>query len=163
MVPVDYTNFFVAVLTASASFIGLLFVAMTLIVDKSSKSRKQIVKENISAEASYIALLNLFFVALVALTPQAQLNYVMAIMGVLGILSSVRLFRSGLRNGASRGILGISTVIYVLEIVYGVYLIFNSNKTISETLLLIIVFTLFGSALGRAWELTGIHDEHDKT
>lgn len=47
VLPAGYIDFFVAVLTASASFIGLLFVARTLITDKNGKSKKQITAGNI--------------------------------------------------------------------------------------------------------------------
>ena len=159
MVPSDYKDFLVAVVTSSATFIGLLFVAMTLITDKRSKSRKQVVTEKIMAEASYIALLNLFFVSIVALLPDTQLSYIMIIMGVIGLNNSLRLFRSGLRDGVSGGILGISTLIYAVQLVYGIYLLTHSSQSINETIFLIVIFTLFGSGLGRAWELTGIHNQ----
>lgn len=109
------------------------------------------------AEASYIALLDLFFVSIVALLPDTQLSYIMIIMGVIGIHNSFRLFRAGLRDGISGGILGISTLIYVIQLGDGIYLLMHSSQFINDTLFLTIVFTLFGSGLGRAWELTGIH------
>jgi len=160
MVPADYKDFLIAVVTAAASFIGLLFVAMTLIIDKSGKTKKQVTAENILAEGSYIALLDLFFVSLVALIPHTNLGYIMIIMGILGVGNSGRLLRAGMRDGVSRGILGISTVVYVVQIVYGIFMLAHSNHAINSALFLIIVFTLFSSALGRAWELTGV-SSHD--
>ena len=160
MLPADYTDFFVAVLTASASFIGLLFVAMTLITDKSGKSKKQITTENILAEGSYIALLDLFFVSLVALIPHAKIGIVMLLMGLLGISNAFRLAKVGLRDGVSRGILGISSITYAVQVIYGIFILFNQDHVINTSLLLAIIFILFGSALGRAWELTGIPN-HD--
>ncbi|MEJ0073495.1 MAG: hypothetical protein WDN27_05460 [Candidatus Saccharibacteria bacterium] len=159
MLPSGYTDFLVATVTAAASFIGLLFVAMTLVMDKSGKSKRQITTENIMAEGSYLALLNLFFVGLVGLIPQTSLGYVFGVMGVLGLSNSARLLTAGRRDGVSRGILGVSSAVYAAQLVYGVILIFNSNQMINQAAFITIVFTLFGSALGRAWELTGVSTE----
>lgn len=154
MVPADYKDFFVAVVTASASFIGLLFVAMPLITDRSGKSRQQIAAENIMAEGSYISLLNLFFVSLAALIPHARIGYVMIVMGLLGVFNSIRLAKAGQRDGLSRSILGISSASYAVQVIYGVVIL--HDVIINMSMLLVIIFLLFGSALGRAWELTGI-------
>lgn len=162
MVPEADKDFLIAVVTAAASFIGLLFVAMTLIMDKSGKSKKQITTENIMAEGSYIALLDIFFVSLVALAPKAQLGYVMIIMGMLGVLNSARLVKAGFNDGVSRGILGISTVVYVFQVVYGGYMLSHRDHVIDMGVLLAMVVILFSSALGRAWELTGIHADEPR-
>ena len=110
------------------------------------------------AEGSYIALLDLFFLSLVALIPNTQLGYIMIVMGSLGVFNSVRLVKVGLRNGVNRGILGISTVVYIVQIIYGIFMLAHSNHLVNTTIFLTIIFTLFGTALGRAWELTGIRN-----
>lgn len=159
MLPNDYTDFLVAVVTASASFIGLLFVAMTLTTDNTNKSKKQITTEKIMAEGSYIALLDLFFVSLVGLLPNAHIGYPMLIMGMLGISNSYRLSKVGLRDDVSRGLLGASTITYVAQFIYGIYIVSHHDHVINTSIFLAIVLILFGSALGRARELTGIHND----
>jgi hypothetical protein len=158
MIPADYKDFLMAIVTASASFIGLLFVAMTFIMDKSGKSQKQLVRENMLSEGSYIALVDLFFVALVGLIPNTEVGHVTAIMGLIGINSSYRQVRAGLKSGVSWGTFAMSTAIYLSQIAYGVYIILHENKPINETIFLTTVIVLFASALGRAWELTGINE-----
>jgi hypothetical protein len=158
MVPADYQDFLVAVVTASASFIGLLFVAVSLVTDTNGKSPKRLAKENAIAEGSYTGLINLFFVSLFALTPHAEIGHVMAIMGLLGLAATASLFYKGRKNGLMRGIMGISTVVYLLELIFGIHVILNGNKLLNTSIFLTIVFSLFATALARAWELTGIRE-----
>jgi len=158
MVPADYKDFLVAVVTASASFIGLLFVAVSFITDTNGKNTKTLAKETSTAEGAYTALVNLFFVSLLALTPHAEIGHVMAIMGFLGLVVAFRMVRKGRKNGLTRGILGISTAIYLLEFIFGIHVILNGNNLLNTSIFLTIVLALFATALVRAWELTGIHE-----
>jgi hypothetical protein len=162
MIPNDYRDFFMAVVTSSASFIGLLFVAMSFIMDQSGKDKKQLARESMLSIGSYIALINLFIIALVALLPNTSIGHVMAIMGFIGLTNSTQLVRAGLKTGASRGTFGTSTLIYLAELIYGIYIIYHSHKVINETIFVTMVIVLFSSALGRAWELTGIRRTADK-
>jgi ABC-type multidrug transport system permease subunit len=158
MLPSDYQDFLVAVVTASASFIGLLFVAVSFITDTQGKSSKKLAKENITAEGAYIALLDLFFVSLVALVPKTSIGHIMAIMALLGLTSFFRMVKTGKESGLRRGILGVSTVVYAVQLIYGLYVIEHSHKLINSSIFLTIIFMLFATALARAWELTGINE-----
>jgi hypothetical protein len=156
MVPAELKDFIVASTGASASFIGLLFVAMSFITDNGDKDKKRVATERILAESSYIALLNVFFVSLVALIPDTTIGYVTVIMAVLGLSNSIRLTHSGIKDGVNWGILSISTLLYTFEAIYGVYILFHHNQVIGKYTIMTIILFLFGAALGRAWELTGI-------
>jgi hypothetical protein len=158
MVPADYKDFMMAIVTASASFIGLLFVAMSFIIDRNGKSEKKLAHENNMAAGSYVALIDLFFVALVALLPNTEIGHVMAIMGILGLGASYRSLKMGLKSGASWGTFATSVVVYFIQIIYGVYIIYHSHKLLNSTIFVAMVIFLFASALGRAWELTGIRE-----
>jgi hypothetical protein len=156
MVPSDFHDFISASITSAASFIGLIFVALTFIVDKSGKDEKQLAKESMLAIGSFTALLDIFIVSLVAIEPHTEIGHVMAIMGIIGLSNSWRLIKAGLKSGVGWGTFAISTIDYAIQIIYGIVIIYSSHHTINPDYYVTMTILLFSSALGRAWELTGI-------
>jgi len=111
--------------------------------------------DRLLAESSYAALVNIFFVSIVGLIPRTNLGYVLLVMGGLGLLNVYRIVKFPGRKGG-HGVLIISSAAFLVETIYGGYLAYRSHAVASTSLLMTLMLTLFGSALARAWELTGI-------
>ncbi|MEO5950006.1 MAG: hypothetical protein ABIQ04_01010 [Candidatus Saccharimonadales bacterium] len=149
-------DFLIATTGASASFIGLLFVALSLESSEKLSIVNQTTKR-ILAESSYTALLNIFFISLVALIPNTSLGYVMVTMAAVGILNTIHFFRVGPQLRHNVSILIVGGLFYVAELLYGIFIIFRpEGYIISNNIIMGMFIFLFGAALARAWELTGI-------
>jgi hypothetical protein len=156
----DIKDFVVAIVGASASFIGLLFVAISFVLNDEDISENDLLTRRILAESSYAALINIFFVGLVALIPNTSLCWVLIVMSLLGITTNLHYLRAlderrtQIQNWL---ILVFSMLIYTLELMLGVYfLIKGENHLIGNYMFMTLTLFLFGMALTRAWELTGI-------
>jgi hypothetical protein len=144
MIPSSLNDFTIAILGASASFIGLLFVAISFTPATDKIGEEYIEKKRTLAEGSYAALINIFFIGLVGLTPEANVGYF------------YRFWRSNKSIKSHLYTLTISLIIYILEIIYGIYIVKNDNAFLDVNLFMTLIIVLFATALGRAWELTGI-------
>jgi hypothetical protein len=154
----SFNEFFVASVGAAAAFIGLLFVALTVSAarpDTQGISRK----DQFLAESSYTALVNVLFVSFVALIPNTNFAWVFLALGLSSAFASAsRIFaQRKTTNHPPRQIISAAWLvgIYILEAVYGSYLIFSPAVFINEGVLITIVFTLYATALERAWALNG--------
>jgi hypothetical protein len=156
MIPSSLNDFTIAILGASASFIGLLFVAISFTPATDKIGEEYIEKKRTLAEGSYAALINIFFIGLVGLTPEANVGYVMLVMAFFGLLTVYRFWRSNKSIKSHLYTLTISLIIYILEIIYGIYIVKNDNAFLDVNLFMTLIIVLFATALGRAWELTGI-------
>jgi hypothetical protein len=155
MVPADLKDFIVASLGASASFIGLLFVGLSVVLQK--QSQKLADTDRILAESSYASLINIFFVCLVATLPNGGIQYVSLIMALIGILSCWRL-----RHYSHKVSLIISAIVYLFELFFAIGLIRHDNSYVNISAFETIIISLFAISLGRAWGLTGIRGEQGK-
>jgi len=156
VLPLELKDFLVATATASASFIGLLFVAIS-VIDSSKISAAEFRTKRILAESSYTALISIFFISLVGLIPHASIGWVTLVMAWAG-LSNVRHLQQqrGEQDRYNRTLFGLSAVVYIGQVIYGVVLIFDRNHIVNQYYFMTLLFLLFGVALGRAWALTGI-------
>ena len=89
MIPSNLNNFLLATIGSSASFIGLLFVAMSFTLPGAA-SQEDAHRKQTLAEGSYIALINIFFISLVALVPGVQMGFVIVVMSLVGLISVYR-------------------------------------------------------------------------
>jgi ABC-type Fe3+-siderophore transport system permease subunit len=146
----------VACLGASASFIGLLFVGLSVVLQKTTDN-KLADSERILAESSYASLINIFFVTLVGTLPSPSIGYVSTILALVGLLSCWRLMRY------SHVVpLIISSMLYVVELAFGLWLITHPSRYLNVSLFATIIMALFGISLVRAWGLTGIRENRSK-
>jgi hypothetical protein len=150
--PLDLHEFIVACVGASASFIGLLFVGLSVVQEKTEGNRRLRVADISQAQGAFSALINIFFVTLSGLLPQANLGIICIVMGMLGLLSCWRL-----RSGGSPRALVISGAVYASELILGAYSLYRHGAPINVGYFQAIIFFLFGLGLYRAWKLTGIH------
>jgi hypothetical protein len=162
----QYEDFFLASSGASAAVLGLLFVAVSVVNadDSDPKTRE---RRTVLAGSAFLALVDIFFVSIVALTGGAAVfgvsNLVMAIVG-LGATS--RLMPRAKRAGNfSRGFptrnlniafAAISAGGYSVQLGLAVALLANTGSSALQRALVLLLVALYGSALGRAWEVTGI-------
>jgi hypothetical protein len=152
MVPLDLHDFLIACLGASASFIGLLFVGLSVVLQQQNKlSEKLADSDRLLAESSFTGLINIFFVSLTGILQQSTIGWVSLIMAAIGLLNSWRLSSSS--NVVP---IVISAVIYILEIIFGIFYIFHSSQPLNIGVFETIITSLFAISLFRAWGLTGI-------
>ena len=161
-----YEMFFAASAGASAAILGLLVVAVSVVNadDEDAKTRE---RRTVLAGSAFLALVDAFFVSIVALTGGAAVfgtsNLVMA---MVGLLATIRLIGRAKRAGNfSRGFptrrlnlafAAISVGGYSIQLGLAIALLTNSQSSALQRALVLIIVGLFGSALGRAWEVTGI-------
>jgi hypothetical protein len=162
----DYDMFFVASAGASAAILGLLVVAVSVVNadDSDAKTRE---RRTVLAGSAFLSLVDAFFVSFVALTGGAVIfgtsNLVMA---MVGLLATSRLIpRAKQAGNFSRGFptrrlnivfAVISAGGYAIQLGLAVALLADAQSSALQRALVLVVVGLFGSALGRAWEVTGI-------
>ena len=92
MVTGDFIGYFAAAGTAAGTLIGLLFVAVSLRPDSVLGAGAPPAAQAVAGSA-FIALVNSFFVSLVAVIPHTSLGYVAAVMAVASLWYTLRLHR----------------------------------------------------------------------
>jgi len=160
MVAEDLHDFFLASAGASAAFIGLLFVALTIVLGRLPAGSSLAGRELSLATSSYTALVVIFFISLAGLIPGANLAWLMVALGWLGILSSLRdkltqriQAKSGAQNAAITGTL---TSIYIALMTFGLYSATFDHEHIKPSIMFTILSILYIAALNRAWSLVGV-------
>src|SRR5271155_300351 len=89
-----FNDFLIACVGASASFIGLLFVALSLVLardDDAGVGSLEFTDRRL-AESAFTALANIFFVSLVALMPNTNIGDAAIVMALIGLRNSWGLF-----------------------------------------------------------------------
>jgi hypothetical protein len=161
-----YENFFIASAGASAAILGLLVVAVTVVnADDSNSTTREL--RTVLAGSAFVVLVNIFFVSIVALTGGPAVFGIASIaMATVGLVATRRLIprarRAGNFSRSSRtrklniAFASISVVGYSVQLGLGVALLANTQSAALQRALVLVVVGLYGSALGRAWEVTGI-------
>src|SRR5579864_5423913 len=75
MVPPEFLNFFIASTSAGAALVGLLFVAVS-IAPEQMVTRQAPLERQAVAGSAFTALINAFFISLVALIPHINIGTV---------------------------------------------------------------------------------------
>jgi hypothetical protein len=161
-----YENFFIASAGASAAILGLLVVAVTVVnADDSDPTTREL--RTVLAGSAYVVLVDIFFVSIVALTGGPVVFGLSSIaMAIVGLLATRRLIPRAKRAGnfarSSRtrrlniAFAAISVVGYSVQLGLAVALLTNTQSAPLQRALVLVIVALYGSALGRAWEVTGI-------
>src|ERR687885_287683 len=164
MVPEGAREFFVTSTGASATLIGLLFVAIA-VEPRSIVGEESPVESRSRASSAFIALLNVFFVSLAGTVPPTNVGIVAAILAVVGIFDTLGIGLSLLEEwsieaGRSSAVLVAgSLIIYVLELWYAWRVSMDQGNSGALYGLVYVLFVVYGVALGRAWELLGARDQ----
>ncbi len=161
-----YEMFFAASAGASAAILGLLVVAVTVVNtdDADEKTRE---RRTVLAGSAFLTLVDAFFVSIVALTGGAAVFGASSlVMAMFGLLATGRLIQRAKRAGNfSRGFptrrlnITFATVSaggYSIQLGLAVALLADRQSSALQRALVLVIVGLFGSALGRAWEVSGI-------
>ena len=161
-----YQDFFLASSGASAAILGLLVVAVS-IVNSDDQDRKTRERRTVLAGSAFLTLVDVFFVSIVSLTGGAVVFGVSSlVMAIVGLLATSRLMPRAKRAGNfSRGFptrrlniafAAISAGGYSIQLGLAVALLTSTHNSALQRALVLVIVGLYGSALGRAWEVTGI-------
>jgi hypothetical protein len=161
-----YENFFIASAGASAAILGLLVVAVSVVnADDGNPATRE--RRTVLAGTAFIALSDIFIVSLVPLTGGAVAFGLSSLtMAIVGLLTSRRLisranqagnfspkFETGRLNIAFASI---SVGGYSAQLALAVALLADTQSAARQHALVLVIVALYCSALGRAWEVTGI-------
>jgi hypothetical protein len=161
-----YENFFITSAGASAAILGLLVVAVTVVnADDANPTTREL--RTVLAGSAFVALVDIFLVSIVALTGgSVVLGLSSLAMAAIGLLATRQLIprakRAGNFSRSSRtrnlniAFAAISTGAYSAQLGLAVALLANTQSAALQRALFLVIVTFYGSALGRAWEVTGI-------
>lgn len=161
MVSPAFLTFFAASAGAGAALVGLLFVAVSLAPEQIVTRHAPVERQTVAGSA-FTALVNAFFLSLVALIPRVDFGLFVIPIGAVSLLFSLipawALLRvrkgwpSLLRRAA---LVCASVLLYSLELWNGVGIL---NNPAQDGYVYALVFVLLGIiflGLTRAWELLG--------
>jgi hypothetical protein len=161
-----YENFFITSAGASAAILGLLFVAVTVVnADDDNPTTREL--RIVLAGSAFVALVDIFFVSILALTGgSAVFGLSSLVMAAVGLVATRRLIPRAKRAGSfSRGFrarqlniafASLSAAAYSVQFGLALALLANAHNAALQRALVLIIVALYGSALGRAWVVTGI-------
>ena len=161
-----YENFFIASAGASAAILGLLVVAVSVVnADDSDATTRE--RRTVLAGSAFVALVDIFFVSLVALTGGSVVFGLSSLaMASVGLLSTRRMIPRAKRAGNfSRGFqtrklniafASISAGGYAVQLGLAAALLANTQSAALQHAWVLVIVALYCSALGRAWVVTGV-------
>ena len=161
-----YESFFVASAGASAAILGLLVVAVSVVnADDANATTREL--RTVLAGSAFVVLVDIFFVSIVALTGGSVVFGLSSVaMATIGLLATRRLIprakRAGNFSRSSRNrtlnlaFASISVVGYSVQLGLAIALLANTHSAALQRALVLVIVAFYGSALGRAWEVTGI-------
>jgi hypothetical protein len=161
-----YANFFIASAGASAAILGLLVVAVSVVnADDANPTTRE--NRTVLAGSAFVALVDIFLVSIVALTGgSVSFGASSLAMAVVGLLATRRLvpraqragnFSAGFRTRRLNiAFAGISVAGYSVQLGLAIALVVNTQSSVLQHALVLVLVALYCSALGRAWEVTGI-------
>jgi hypothetical protein len=152
MVTGDFIGYFAAAGTAAGTLIGLLFVAVSLrpgsVLGATAPPEARAV-----AGSAFIALVNSFFVSLIAVIPGASLGYVAAIMALLSLWYTLNLHRSLAHTASAWREMILALATYCGQFGVGVALSLRPHDQGLVSVVAYFLVASFGVALQRAWSL----------
>jgi hypothetical protein len=151
---------------ASAAILGLLVVAVWVVnADDADPTTREL--RTVLAGSAFVVLVGIFFVSILALTGGAVVFGLSSIaMATVGLLATRQLIprakRAGNFSSSSRNRrlnlvpASISVVGYSAQLGLAVALLVSTQSPALQRALVLVVVAFYGSALGRACEVTGI-------
>lgn len=161
-----YESFFTTSAGASAAILGLLVVAVTVVnADDANPTTREL--RTVLAGSAFVALVDIFLVSIVALTGgSVVLGLSSLAMAAIGLLATRQLIPRARRAGnfsrrsRTRNLnivfAAISVGAYSAQLGLAVALLANTQSAALQRGLVLVIVALYGSALGRAWVVTGI-------
>jgi hypothetical protein len=161
-----YESFFTASAGASAAILGLLVVAVSVVnADDANPTTREL--RTVLAGSAFVVLVDIFFVSIVALTGGSVVLGISSIaMAAIGLLATRRLIPRAKRAGnfsrssptrlLNLAFASMSVVGYSAQLGLAVALVANTHSAALQRALVLVIVAFYGSALGRAWVVTGI-------
>jgi hypothetical protein len=162
MVPEDIRDFFAASAGVAGALIGLLFVAISVSVERLAREEAAAQVHRIRAVAALTAFINALSVSLFALIPGEKIGITSVVVAATGLLfvvaSLLSLFRlRQLRPARVRDalfLLGLA-VVFVLQFDQGLGVIADPGNSGDVNTIAVLVVCCFFIGIARAWELIG--------
>lgn len=161
-----YESFFIASAGASAAILGLLVVAVSVVnADDANPTTREL--RTVLAGSAFVLLVDIFLVSIVALTGGSVAfglsSIAMAVIGLLATRVLIRRarqagnFSHGFRNRRlNLAFAAISLTGYSVQLGLALALLTNTQSAALQRALVLVIVAFYGSALGRAWEVTGV-------
>ncbi len=165
MLPNSFVAFFAASAGAGAALVGLLFVAISIDPERIVAPDAPIERQAMAA-STFTALVNAFFISLVALIPDAALAGITIVMSSISLLNSLYLawnlfqhWRGWQALVRSAFLIVVGLAIYGYELYVGI-LLARANPSAPSfvstlSTLSFMVVAVYGIGLTRAWQLLG--------
>jgi len=161
VVPSEFVSFFIASTGAAAALAGLLFVAVSLAPEQ-IVTRQAPVERQAVAGSAFTALINAFFISLVALIPHFNFGTLIVPFSFVSLLTSLfqawtllRPFKSWPSFLRRAIMVCLSLGLYGTELRQGIGLITNPTQVAFVYGMLFLLLGIFALGLTRAWELLG--------
>lgn len=170
MVPTSFETFFLATAGTGGAFIGLLFVAISILPQRTFRNRAFGGSQHQHlAEATLATLGNGFLVSSIALVPGINVGWITLVLGANGVLTALRLSQrlAQLHQHASPGpvpwrhmlrVVGLSlvaTVMYAVQCRLGLQLLAQPTDVGPFQWLALLIVGFYVLAIVRAWTLLG--------
>ena len=160
-----YESFFSTSAGASAAILGLLVVAVSVVnADDANPTTREL--RTVLAGSAFVALVDIFIVSIVALTGGSVVFGSSLAMAAVGLVATRRLIPRAMRAGnfsptsqtrtLNLAFASISVASYSAQLGLAVALLATAQSAALQRGLVLVIVALYGSALGRAWVVTGI-------
>lgn len=161
-----YESFFSTSAGASAAILGLLVVAVSVVnADDANPTTREL--RTVLAGSAFVALVDIFIVSIVALTGGSVVFGLSSLaMAAVGLVATRRLIPRAMRAGnfsrtsqtrtLNLAFASISVASYSAQLGLAVALLATAQSAALQRGLVLVIVALYGSALGRAWVVTGI-------
>jgi len=162
MVPAGIRDFFTASASVAGALIGLLFVAISVSVERLTREKAGAQVHRIRAVAALTAFSNALAVSLFSLIPGHKIGPTSVAVAVLGLLFVVAALLSLFRLRALRWatirdalFLLLLVVVFVVQLIEGLGMIADPGNAGNVYTIAILVVCCFFIGIARAWELIG--------
>jgi hypothetical protein len=161
-----YESFFSASASASAAILGLLVVAVSVVnADDADPTTREL--RTVLAGSAFVVLVDIFFVSIVALSGGPVVFGLSSLsMAAIGLVATRRLIPRAKRAGnfdrsfrnrrLNLAFASISVGGYSVQLGLAAALLADTHSAALQRALVLVIVVFYGSALGRAWEVTGI-------
>jgi hypothetical protein len=159
--PDEFHDFFVASAGVAGALVGLLFVAVSVTLER-LKEQGDTQIHRVRARAALGAFTNALTVSLYAVIPGENLGWAALVVGIVGSLFVIGALMSLMRLGVRRPgelanalfLVGFA-VVFVIQLLVGIALIHNQQDDSGYQTLCTLVVVCFLIGIGRSWELIG--------
>jgi hypothetical protein len=152
VVPDDFVVYFATAATAAGALIGLLFVAASL-RPETVLGRDAPAAARAIASSAFTALVNSFFVSLIACIPDTRLGYPAAVMALISLWGTLRMQREMPHHDDRLLQFVLALVTYLGQLGVGLASIISPRTDGYVEALAYLLIASFSVALRRAWSL----------